>query len=120
MTNPTTDSSSLYEIVYRVTTYPPTTWYPTAEICNDSFFTFTTDLITDKIWCRNEVCDDVQGKTHCPVTCGTCSTCVDSAGLIFLHPSSTEGHTCAEVVAVMTCDYYDVANTCRASCGTCI
>jgi len=108
-------------------TFPPTTSppptdlpsTPTPEICVDSVFKFTTDLITRKIGCKNKACGDVQGITHCPVLCDTCSTCVDSQGLIFLKRNSAVGVTCAEAVASGACDRERVANTCRATCGRC-
>jgi len=107
-------------------TSPPTTsptslptTSPTAEICEDSAFKFTTDLIPDRIACKNRACRDVQGKTHCPVLCDTCSTCVDSSGLIFLTARSAEGVTCAAAVASESCSDGKVANTCRLTCGRC-
>ncbi len=60
--------------------------------------------------------------SHCPVTCGTCILCVDSAKRFQLKTASKEVKSCSWVRNNKTkfrCTMEGVASACRATCGTC-
>jgi len=69
------------------------------------------------------LCDDVEVSTHCPVTCGTCGLCVDSAAT-FQAPNGAIG-SCSLLAnfppgdIASYCASPDVAGTCPVTCGTC-
>ncbi len=60
--------------------------------------------------------------SHCPVTCGTCILCTDSAKRFQLKTASKDIKSCSWVRNAKTkfrCTMEGVASACRETCGTC-
>jgi len=95
------------------------------HVCVNSWLKFntrnpTTNEVFENINCvwaskKDERCDFDNVSSHCPETCDTCETCIDSkAEFIFRKELAT-----CDIANEDSCDINGVSSTCRATCGTC-
>lgn len=109
--------------------------FPSEILCMDSPLRFTTfnDGIRYSKFCSNVkkqntavICEFEGVSTHCPVTCGSCSTmsCRDSL-LLFRHEQNNRYIFigCERIKYGDTenqCSNSGIFHTCRATCGSCL
>jgi len=99
---------------------------PPISVCKDSplEFEFQQKFINCVHAYSHNLCSNTEIQAMCPLSCGTCSNCVDP-NLKLKFFSTVKGRTQTKGCDVIAdrpsvrCNFYGVSDSCRATCGTC-